>query len=610
MHRLIDNVRGSACARSGVRGPIPVILLIFLWFSAPADSLADALFSDATERSGLSFEHFNGMSGELYFPEMMGSGVALLDYDGDGDVDVYAGNLEGSNALYRNDSEHNGRSWLKVKLVGTVSNRDGIGARVVARAGGRTMIREISGGSSYLSRHSLTAHFGLGEAAIVDEVTIQWPSGILQTWTNQAVNSFVTVTEDPTPLITMPLQGSTLDGDTETFNWTDNGSGVTNWQLSVGTSPGAADIFLSPFYDASVSSATVTGLPTDGSSVYVQLEWTIGSKIERASYTYTSFDPAAVPAMILPAPGAILAGDTEGFAWSDNGSAVTDWQLRVGTFPGAGNIYDSGVLPGARVSDIATGLPLDGSPVFVRLSYTLSSGTRHIDYAYTAFNKGTPGRSPEIYSPIPGTRLPGNSATFGWTGNGAPVTRWRIRVSTSRGANEIYQSPIYEADVLSDTVAGLPTDGSTVYVELKWIEGEPGVAPVQRAIYTYTALPTDPGAVGPAVTSPSPGATLFGPDATFKWVENSANVIFWRLIVGTTLGGSDVYSGDTVDPSVDTAFVTGLPQDGSPVYARLYWLAEPLELLPFKPWISPIGRSRKQPISEIARLQDSGWRYY
>jgi hypothetical protein len=79
MHRLIAKVRG----------PIPVILLIFLWFSGPADSLADALFSDATERSGLSFEHFNGMSGELYFPEMMGSGVALLDYDGDGDMDVY-----------------------------------------------------------------------------------------------------------------------------------------------------------------------------------------------------------------------------------------------------------------------------------------------------------------------------------------------------------------------------------------------------------------------------------------------------------------------------------------------------------------------------------------
>ena len=50
---------------------------------------AEALFVDVTASSGLEFVHFNGMSGELYFPEMMGSGVALFDYDGDDDLDVY-----------------------------------------------------------------------------------------------------------------------------------------------------------------------------------------------------------------------------------------------------------------------------------------------------------------------------------------------------------------------------------------------------------------------------------------------------------------------------------------------------------------------------------------
>jgi hypothetical protein len=505
-----------------------------------------------------------GLTTDGYFRSL-----ALSDYDQDGDLDVYLGNLEGSNLLYRNDSDHTGTSWLQIKLVGTVSNRDAIGARVTVLAGGKTMTREISGGSSYLARHGLTAHFGLGAAAIVDEVTIKWPSGIVQTWTGQPVNTLVTVTEDPTPLISSPAPGSTLDSDTVTFTWTDNGAGVDEWRLLVGTTPGANDIYLSPLFDGTVLSDTVSGLPTDGSTVHVTLLWKIDSVPSQAAYTYTAFDPTTVPEILTPAPGGIFAGDTQTFGWTNNGSAVTDWQLQVGTFAGANNIYDSGVLNGDRVAEVATGLPLDGSQVHVRLSYTLSSVTKHLDYLYTAFNTGTPGRPPEIYTPVPGSMLPGSSATFGWTGNGAPITTWRFTISSVE-AGQIYASPIYGSEVLSETVTGLPTDGSTLYLELQWIES--GVPGIQSATFTYSAFTSAPGDVDPSVTSPAPGAGLFGPDATFTWDTNGANVTQWRLSVGTTVGASDIYSGALVDPSINTALVTGLPQDASPVYARLQYI--------------------------------------
>lgn len=111
---------------------------------------ADPLFADVTEDAGLSFHHFNGMSGELYFPEMMGSGVGLLDYDGDGDLDIYLvqGHMLGGkpltaatfkprhplplvDRLYRNDSGPGGLKFVDVTAAsGLVAGGYGMGVAV------------------------------------------------------------------------------------------------------------------------------------------------------------------------------------------------------------------------------------------------------------------------------------------------------------------------------------------------------------------------------------------------------------------------------------------------------------------------------------------------
>ena len=93
----------------------------------------------------------------------------------------------------------NDRGWLQVRLVGTRSNRDGIGARLTLTSGGRRQVREIHSGTSFLSQNSLTAHFGLGQARVVDELRIRWPSGAIQTLNGLTPNRTITVKEDMAP---------------------------------------------------------------------------------------------------------------------------------------------------------------------------------------------------------------------------------------------------------------------------------------------------------------------------------------------------------------------------------------------------------------------------
>jgi hypothetical protein len=104
-----------------------------------------------------------------------GRGIAVLDSDGDGQVDIALRNFHQPAGLLRN----RGRAghWVALQLEGTRSNRDAIGARLRVRTGSRWQTRVVTAGSGYLSSSSLRQHFGLGTASVVDEVVIEWPSG-------------------------------------------------------------------------------------------------------------------------------------------------------------------------------------------------------------------------------------------------------------------------------------------------------------------------------------------------------------------------------------------------------------------------------------------------
>ena len=154
----------------------------------------DQLFRNAGDGT---FSEVSGTSGPGFELVLVGRGSASADYDNDGDVDLFVSNNNQRGVLLRNEGGNRGH-WLSVRTVGTVSNRDGIGARVTVRAGDLVQVEEVRSGSSYLSQSDLRLHFGLGARSHVDRVEVRWPSGIRQTLEGVRANQFLVV-EEPSP---------------------------------------------------------------------------------------------------------------------------------------------------------------------------------------------------------------------------------------------------------------------------------------------------------------------------------------------------------------------------------------------------------------------------
>ncbi len=112
-------------------------------------------------------------------------GLAVADYDDDGDLDLLITSLDAPPTLLRNDSKVG--AWLEVTLEDAKGGIQPIGAEVRVKAGGRTYWRDVASGDSYMSTHDPRPHFGLGDAAVVDEVEVRWPDGARSLRRNVAV---------------------------------------------------------------------------------------------------------------------------------------------------------------------------------------------------------------------------------------------------------------------------------------------------------------------------------------------------------------------------------------------------------------------------------------
>ncbi len=154
----------------------------------PYQNLGNGRFKEVTAQSG---------PGALIPKSSRGS--AFGDFDNDGDVDVLVMNMNEPPLLlrneYSNEQSRGTNNWLKVKLIGTKSNRSAIGARVLVKSGSHLQTQEVTSQSSYYSHNDLRLHFGLGTSPKPVQIEIRWPAGQTETVKDIAVNQIVMIKE-------------------------------------------------------------------------------------------------------------------------------------------------------------------------------------------------------------------------------------------------------------------------------------------------------------------------------------------------------------------------------------------------------------------------------
>jgi len=174
------------------------------WFDADLDMdldlyvcennyLSPQLPNPYLRNNGAGF-FINAAASTFFFDNYNSYSVAILDWNQDGRSDLAVNNYTPQNAsLWRSNQAGNG--WLKVKLSGTVSNSQGVGARVTVWSEGTQQLKELFAGENYLGQNSNTLLFGSNENDQIDSIVVEWPSGIMDKWFSLSTNQLLDAVE-------------------------------------------------------------------------------------------------------------------------------------------------------------------------------------------------------------------------------------------------------------------------------------------------------------------------------------------------------------------------------------------------------------------------------
>jgi hypothetical protein len=412
-----------------------------------------------------------------------------------------------------------------------------------------------------------------GNSCALSVVTPQTSSGtqyVFSQWEDGTTATTHTVTAPTTsavysasfavaqPGIYSPTSGATLTGSSATFQWYGY-TGATAYWLDMGAEQGGHEYSSSGSLSTTTFSQTVNSLPVNGSAVWARWYYLTGGNWQSIDYSYTAFGGSSNRGAITsPVPNSTLSGSSVTFSWTAGAGATAYW-VDAGSAAGGHQYYSSGNL-GPALTTTVNGLPTNGSTVYVTL-YSLVSGVWLSNaYTYTAYSLAAAGGV--MTTPAPGAALTSGTVTFDWTAGSGATSYW-IDVGSTTGAHNYYSSGSL-GNVLTTTISGLPTDGSTIYVTLYSLIGGTWTGNT----YPYTALNATGGLA--VMQTPPPNTILSGNASTFTW-SSDANATGYWVDIGSTAGGHDYYSSGNLGASLTTT-VSSLPANSTTIYVTLYSL--------------------------------------
>lgn len=350
--------------------------------------------------------------------------------------------------------------------------------------------------------------------------------------------------------IVSPPSWAPLASPTVMFQWTP-APGATQYYLSIGSNPGVADLYNQ---DQNLrTSATVSGLPTDGRKIYVRLYTRFGSSWVHNDYVYiTCRDCGNKTEIISPAHGTALTSSVVTFQWTP-ASAEARYYLAIGSDKGLADLYNQD--QGKRLSVTLTNLPDDGRTLHVRLSSSVDGRWVFSDVVY--FTCRGCGSRAEMISPPDLSVLTSPTITFKWT-EARGATQYYLSIGSKPGVADLYNED--QGLRTSVTVGGLPTDGRVIYARLytrfdgTWVHND----------YTYGTC-TD--CINRArIVSPAPGSQFSSSTVIFEW-SAIPGAHQYHLDIGSAPGAADLYNED--EGLRTSVTVRGLPTDGREIWVRL-----------------------------------------